>query len=138
MNWKFILLALTVLTVSVALGYYFIKKSTLVRQGFQSGSGMDEFVLYYANWCPHCKTTVPEFDKLASNGTVTVNGKTVHCKKFEADEHPQVIQAKNIQGFPTLRFESAQGKIVEYKGARDADSFLKFLEEQLGGNIQNA
>lgn len=136
MNWKFILLGVTLLVVSVSLGYYFIKKSTLIRQGFQSGSGRNEFVLYYADWCPHCKTTVPEFDKLASNGTVTVNGKTVHCMKYEADANPEVIQSKNIQGFPTLRFESAEGKMVEYKGSRDAESFLKFLNEQLGGGIQ--
>lgn len=136
MNWKFILLGVTLLLVTVSLGYYFIKKSTLVRQGFQSGSGRNEFVLYYAEWCPHCKTTVPEFDKLASNGTVTVNGKTVHCMKYEADASPEVMQTKSIQGFPTLRFESAEGKIVEYKGTRDADGFLKFLNEKLGGNIQ--
>ena len=136
MNWKFILLGLTLLVVSVSLGYYFITKSTLVRQGFQSGSGRDEFVLYYANWCPHCTTTLPEFDKIATNGTVTVNGKVVHCVKYEADASPDVIQSKNIQGFPTLRFESAEGKIIDYKGPRDAEGFLKFLNEQLGGGIQ--
>jgi hypothetical protein len=60
----------------------------------------------------------------------------VHCVKYEADASPDVIQTKNIQGFPTLRFESAEGKIIDYKGPRDAEGFLKFLNEQLGGGIQ--
>lgn len=136
MNWKFILLGVTLLIASISLGYYFMSKSTTVTQGFQSGSGQNEFALYYADWCPHCKTTIPEFDKMAENGTVTINGKEVKCKKYEADANPEIMKTKNIQGFPTLRFESAEGKIVEYKGPRDAEGFLKFLNEQLGGNIQ--
>ena len=136
MNWKFILLGVTLLLVTASLGYYFVSKTNFSRQGFQSGSGRNEFVLYYAEWCPHCKTTVPEFDKMGAGGTATVNGKSVHFVKYEADANPEVMKAKNIQGFPTLRFETAEGKTIEYKGSRDAEGFLKFLEEQLGGGIQ--
>lgn len=135
MNWKFILLGITLVVVVVGISYYFIKDLSFIRQGFQSGSGRDEFVLYYANWCPHCKTAEPEFDKLATNGTVTVNGKVVHCVKYEADASPDVMSAKKVQGFPTLRLETANGKMVEFKGNRDAASFLAFLEKNLGGNI---
>jgi thiol-disulfide isomerase/thioredoxin len=102
------------------------------KEGFQSGSGgADTFTLYYAEWCPHCKTVKPDFEKWSKNGFVTVGGKNVKVRMVEQSEKPDEVAAKGIKGFPTFLLETAQGKTVEFQGERNPDGYLKFLEEQL-------
>ena len=135
MNWKLILLGLVVLLLLVGVGYY-MKNSGIFKQGFQNNtSNKNEFILYYADWCPHCTTTLPEFNKLHTNGVVTVNGKEVHCKTFEATANPKIMEEKGIKGYPTLKFSSASGETVEYSGGRTTADFLAFLNKQLGGGV---
>lgn len=107
----------------------FIQRS---KEGFQSGSGgADTFTLYYADWCPHCKTIKPAFEQWSKNGFVSIAGKNVKVRMVEQGQHPEEVAAKGIKGFPTFMLETAEGKTVEYQGDRTPESYIKFLEEQL-------
>ena len=102
------------------------------REGFVSGSGgADTFTLYYADWCPHCKTIKPAFEQWSKNGFVSVAGKNVKVRMVEQGQKPEEVAAKGIKGFPTLMLETAEGKSVEFQGDRTPESYIKFLEEQL-------
>ena len=87
------------------------------------------FEMYYADWCPHCHSALPEFQKLGA--TQTIGGKTVACRAIEAEKNPELVRGK-VSGYPTIQLYDAQGKLVkEYSGQRTAEGFQTFLEEAL-------
>ena len=104
-------------------------------EGFIAGFGtagappVGKFVMYYADWCPHCKSVKPEFAEFAKGGVVTVNGRNVAVSMVEESEKEKMA-GKDIKGFPTFLFESAAGNTVEYSGPRTRDSWMDFLAEQ--------
>ena len=135
MNWKLALLGVVVFVTLIVVVMYYKKISTALVQGFQNISGKNEFIMYYAEWCPHCKTVMPDFDNFSKDGSITVNGKSVNVKKYEASKDADKIQGKNIKGFPTFMLSTAEGNDIEYKGPRTSDDYLKFLNKELGGGI---
>jgi len=126
MKTRFLLLIGVIIGLLVLLR--FVQRS---REGFASGSGADTFTLYYAEWCPHCKTIKPAFQEWSKNGFVTAAGKNVKVRMVEQGEHPEEVAAKGIKGFPTFMLQTADGKTVEFQGERSPEGYLKFLEEQL-------
>jgi thiol-disulfide isomerase/thioredoxin len=126
MKTRFLLLIGVIIGLLVLLR--FVQRS---REGFESGSGADTFTLYYAEWCPHCKTIKPAFQEWSKNGFVTAAGKNVKVRMVEQGEHPEEVAAKGIKGFPTFMLQTAEGKTVEFQGDRTPEQYLKFLEEQL-------
>jgi len=139
MNWYLIIAGAVTLILLVAVSYYFRTTiSSYVSQGFQNPTtapSVREFVLYYADWCPHCKTVVPEFKTLAPNGKVVVGGQEVKVSTYEVGKEPEKHKAAKISGYPTIKFSDADGTTTEYKGARTADAFLEFLNQKLGGGV---
>ena len=134
MNWKLILLALVILGL---LGYlYKVQFSTL--QGFQSGAGPNEytFTMFYADWCGHCKTAKPGFEELAKKGAVTVNGKKCTIQLVSPEKEPQKAKDKPIKGFPTFLMETPDGQTLEYRGERNTDGYLKFINDTLGDGAE--
>lgn len=124
MKTKFLYLIAVIIGLLVLLRVISMKK-----EGFQSGA--DTFTLYYAEWCPHCKTIKPAFQEWAKNGFVTIGGKNVKVRMVEQGENPQEVTAKGVKGFPTFLLETAEGKTVEFQGDRTPEAYLQFLGEQL-------
>ena len=143
-NWKFIAIAVACVVVLALVAYFYINKSG--KQGFQNpvdGNGKHEFIMYYANWCPHCKTAMPDFDKLADSG-ITVAGQSVKLSKYDnasenAEDKKAFEDAKakglDIKGFPTFILITSDGKTYEHKGERTIQAYTKFLNDTLGGKI---
>ena len=134
-NWKTGALAAVVIGV---LAYLYFKRTDLIL-GFQNpkvGSGDATFTMYYADWCGHCKTAKPAFEKMASSGPVIVNGKKCTLQLVSPEKEPEKAKDKPIRGFPTFLFESPEGQVVEYKGERNTDAYLKFINETLGGGAE--
>jgi thiol-disulfide isomerase/thioredoxin len=126
MKTRFILLIGALIAILLLLR--FIQRS---KEGFENSTGADTFTLYYAEWCPHCKTVKPAFEQWSKNGIVTIAGKNVKVRMVEQSEKPEEVAAKGIKGFPTFLLETAAGKTVEFQGDRTPEGYLKFLEEQL-------
>jgi thiol-disulfide isomerase/thioredoxin len=107
---KVVLIAGAVVVILLLLTV--ISKGT---EGFIAGFGtagappVGTFTMYYADWCPHCKTVKPDFADFAKAGVVTVNGRNVAVKMVEESEKEK-MQGKNIKGFPTFLFETASGR----------------------------
>jgi thiol-disulfide isomerase/thioredoxin len=89
------------------------------------------FTLYYADWCPHCKTVKPAFDDWAKNGFVSVAGRNVKVESVESSS-PK-MQGVKVKGYPTFMLMTADGKNVEYQGDRTPDGYMAFLKESLQG-----
>jgi thiol-disulfide isomerase/thioredoxin len=100
----------------------------ILSEGFQAGS--DKFVMYYADWCPHCKSVKPIWEQWSKKGSMKINGKTVFLDKVEESEKEKAA-GKPVKGYPTFLLEKADGKIVEYEGGRNVQGWEAFLKKNL-------
>lgn len=87
------------------------------------------FYMFGVDWCPHCQTAKPEFEKLGT--TKTIDGQTVSMVYVNPEKEPQKKAGFDIQGYPTLILQTADGSKVPYKGPRTAAGFEQFLQASL-------
>jgi len=94
----------------------------LLGEGFTSDA---TFYMFGVDWCPHCVSTKPEFEKLGS--TQTIGGKKVQCVYVNPEKNPEAAKGFEIDGYPTLILQTG-GTQKKYSGPRTSDGFLQFLE----------
>ncbi len=132
---KKLTVVLVVAFVTLVLGAM-VQKSSFVtglyRPIFSEGfaDNADKFVMYYADWCPHCKTVKPIWAEWSKKGSIQINGKTVFLDKVEESEKEKAA-GKPVKGFPTFLLEKAGGKIVEYEGPRTVSGWEAFLKKNM-------
>lgn len=94
--------------------------------GFQNPGS--EIIICKASWCGHCKTAMPEFQKLISASPIKLkNGSDVTIRMLDSDTDSAAVQALNIRGFPTILYKSGSGESTEYPGPRTYDGVMGFL-----------
>ena len=108
----------------VLLAYWYFKSS----EGFE---GADTFTLYYADWCPHCKTIKPVFSEWSNKKSIDVKGKTVFLSMVEADAEPEKVSAAGVKGYPTFMLKKADGSSVEFNGDRSPSGWESWLNSNL-------
>ncbi|TXT07175.1 hypothetical protein VHUM_03345 [Vanrija humicola] len=83
-----------------------------------------------ADWCGHCKTLAPIYEKLAD----AFPGGKVIIAKTDADGVGRELGNRfGIQGFPTLKwFPAGSLEPEDYNSGRDLDSLAKFVTEKSG------
>ncbi|RDY09034.1 Protein disulfide-isomerase, partial [Mucuna pruriens] len=89
-------------------------------------SGKDVLLEFYAPWCGHCKKLAPILDEVAvsyqSNPDVII-------AKLDASANDIPLDIFDVQGYPTLYFRSASGKITQYDGNRTKEDIIDFIEK---------
>ena len=109
-------------------------------EGFDgSGAGgsskQAELMLFYADWCPHCKTAKPIWNDLKTQyQNKTINGyhvvfTEINCTS-ESAETEQMMNKYNIEGFPTIKLLK-DGQIIEYDAKPTKDTLNEFLNTVL-------
>ncbi|XP_076261162.1 protein disulfide-isomerase A6 homolog CaBP1 [Rhynchophorus ferrugineus] len=77
-------------------------------------------VEFFAPWCGHCQSLVPEYTKAANalKGVVKIGA-------VNADEHKELAGRYGVRGFPTIKiFGSNKNKPEDFQGARTADAIV--------------
>lgn len=87
---------------------------------------------FYVDWCPHCKTALPDWVKFKNQyDGETVNKYTVNCVEMNCtDENAEITEAINkydIKGYPTVKM-SKDGKIIEFDAKISYNSLEKFVQ----------
>jgi len=122
--------------ICIAVAYYYIYNYN--HEGFNSqdltpASGEVNVVLFYADWCGHCKTFKPIFNDAMTkldgkkSRNSDINGKTIRLTKVECDENPELGKKYNINGYPTVKILKDDGSVLDYEGGRTLDGMKKFL-----------
>lgn len=86
-------------------------------------SSEKSLVLFYAPWCPHCKSMMGDWNRLRKRSMDGLRVVKVNC-----DEKPRLAEKYNVKGFPTIILFK-NGKRVHFEGPRNYDNFVKFLGE---------
>jgi thiol-disulfide isomerase/thioredoxin len=107
---------------------------TYSGEGFANSYGETNdrgtFTMYYADWCPHCKTAKPMFKDFMGTGIIQVNGQPIKIRMVEEKEIKKGVDPE-VRGYPSFLYSDAAGKVVEFEGPRTPDGFMKFLETEI-------
>lgn len=105
-----------------------------------------ELTLYYANWCGHCVSFKPEWEKLKnyiSQAQNSYNGIDIKTGEYEHDKLEEMgggkINGKDIQGYPTVKIklskkeESKEYDLGDHGKERNADYMVTFIKNVCDG-----
>jgi len=97
-------------------------------EGFEGSS--KQVIICKADWCGHCKTAAPEFQKLMAASPITLkDGSKAVVKILDADKDKSEIGKYKVRGFPTILIADGS-KVTEYPGQRNASGVIDFLNSQ--------
>jgi len=125
------------LAVGIYLFYYLPSLKSKYQpnnENFSTGSlpaGEAELMLFYVDWCPHCKTAKPVWNEIKSQyENKTINGYTVifteiNCTE-ESAEVEKMMNKYNIEGFPTIKLLK-DGQVIEYDAKPTQETLQQFL-----------
>ena len=139
-----IFLIIIFLIASVLLYRQFSKSNLSQTKKFEdvanNGSRMNEITvrMFHVDWCPHCKTSLPEWQSFYEQYDGTkVNGYMIVCKSENCtnDKDPQIkgmLDEYKISSFPTV-FALKDDKRYDFdskvtKGA--LDQFVQYITSQ--------
>jgi thiol-disulfide isomerase/thioredoxin len=87
-------------------------------------------VLYYANWCGHCQSMKPEWQKTVQN---LKNNKNLNIAEVESESVSNIQPKVKIVGFPSLKMYDNGKQIDEFEGQRTADFMQSFALKNCKG-----
>lgn len=85
----------------------------------------DWFFLFHADYEGHSKRFMPVFKRLATH--LKNLESPVRLARVECVKNAGVCQAFNIYAYPTIKFKSEDGDVIEYKGKREIDDMKAFV-----------
>ena len=143
-NWK-IWVGIMFLLFLFLIGYYTYKRYADKKTTFHANrenipANLDSnktatLMLFYVDWCPHCKTAKPEWESLkADYDGKSINGYTVYFEEYnctnETAETAQLMDKYNIEGYPTIKL-SKDNQIIEYDAKPTKATMDQFLHTVL-------
>ena len=126
-------LVIVLIIVVLVAAYYFMSKSN-VSENFSSkleNKDKASFVMFYADWCPHCQNAKPIVNDLqeeVSNDNQLK--KNVEIIKVNCEEEKELANKYQISGYPTFKLIK-DSEVVEYEGGADKDQFMSFLRNNV-------
>ncbi len=146
------MLCCIVIVILILIGLFFVMRKNNILglgnldEGFESSpmplKRIDEkpdpdgntiyVILFYADWCPHCVSTKPEWAKLQKMDNKKVNNKTIkiranNCEGSEVEK--ELANEVGVQGYPTIKVMTSNNT-VDYNGARNAENIKEFINNQ--------
>jgi thiol-disulfide isomerase/thioredoxin len=144
MNWKVGLIILFVFA-GLLFAHYAYKQyansKTLFHANRENDSDSSKtnktatLMLFYVDWCPHCKTAKPEWETLKEEyeGKM-VNGYIIHFTEYnctnETAEINQLMDKYSIEGYPTVKLLK-DNQIIEYDAKPTKSTMEQFLQTVL-------
>jgi thiol-disulfide isomerase/thioredoxin len=133
-----LLIGLVILFIAIAMFVYmkYFKTDPTAyntNDEFNSGDiGEDaDVVMFYTDWCPHCKKAKPAWEKLkAEYDDNVVNGVRLHFKEYNRDHNEALAEKYDVKGVPTIFIQQGE-KIVLYDARVSYETLVEFLRSSL-------
>jgi thiol-disulfide isomerase/thioredoxin len=136
--------------VIICLGFYIyysirnakktgvVTNNEFISKGEAMSSGQSkeaELMLFYVDWCPHCKTAKPEWEQLRDEYEgKTINGYSIIFTEINCtNESPDIENMMNtykIEGYPTIKLLK-DGTVIEYDAKPTKATLVQFLNTVL-------
>lgn len=99
------------------------------------GSKAGELTLFFATWCPACKSIKPEWEQFRNDySNKNINGVILLIREVDCSEpDPEtedIMNQYNISGFPTVKL-TYNGTITELQQKPTYDNLVKFVNSSL-------
>jgi thiol-disulfide isomerase/thioredoxin len=144
MNWTTIIMYTVLIIGLIVFTYYLYKQFSnktsynANREHMQSdptSNKQAELILFYVDWCPHCKTAKPEWEKMKNEyEDKQINGYNIIFTEYNCtNESPEVEQLMNkykIEGYPTIKLLK-DNQIIEYDAKPTKATMEQFLNTVL-------
>jgi thiol-disulfide isomerase/thioredoxin len=128
----------------IFIGYYIYKQYTSVKAGFHANrehvpkdnsNKTANLMLFYVDWCPHCKTAKPEWESLKTEYEgKKINGYTIvfteHNCTTETPEIEGLMDKYKIEGYPTIKLIK-DNQVIEYDAKPTKSTMEQFLNTVL-------
>ena len=116
--------ALTVVLILILIAIFtYIDSRQYMLEGFTSNNDTNndtQLMLFYADWCGHCKRMKPEWEKVKSE----FPGRCIDVESESiTDRHRNQY---NVKGYPSI-FVVKGEEITEYDGERTYTAFREVL-----------
>jgi len=144
MTWQTIAIIIVILLLSM-FAYYTYKQYADSKTNFyanrenvpkdENSNKTATLMLFYVDWCPHCKTAKPEWESLKSqyDGKM-INGYTISFIEYncttESDEISQLMDKYSIEGYPTIKLVK-DNQVIEYDAKPTKSTMEQFLNTVL-------
>ena len=92
-------------------------------------------MLFYVDWCPHCKTAKPEWEELKSQYEgKNINGYNIIFTEYnctnETAETDELMDKYKIEGYPTIKLVK-DNQVIEYDAKPTKSTMEQFLNTVL-------
>jgi thiol-disulfide isomerase/thioredoxin len=144
MNWKIV--ASIIVGILLVISAYFIYKQFInSKTSFRpnrenipkdiNSNKTATLMLFYVDWCPHCKTAKPEWDSLKTEyDNKIINGYNLSLMEYnctnESEEVSQLMDKYSIEGYPTIKLVK-DNQIIEYDAKPTKSTMEQFLNTVL-------
>lgn len=141
-DWKTgVMLAIGIIAI-IGLSYfvYTLIKPKVVysvdnEEGMVDSGKTAHMMLFYTDWCPHCRTAKPEWESLKSeyDGKV-VNGYTIVMNEYDGEsktpEVQELLDKYNVEGWPTIKLVK-DNQVIDYDAKPTKATMVQFLNTVL-------
>lgn len=105
-------------------GFHITKEKfeNMKEENFEN-SEKPSMVLFYAPWCPHCKSMMGDWEKLRRRV-----GQNIEVVKVNCDEKPEMAEKHEVKGFPSIILFK-DGRKIHFEGSRNLENLMKFIKE---------
>ena len=83
----------------------------------------DWMVLYYADWCGHCTTMKPEWQKVVNK---MKQSNIVNVAEVESTHIADLVNKPEVNGFPSIKMYNSGTETANFEDERIADKMEKF------------
>ena len=141
-DWKTILILVFGLLAIVGIAYFIynqFKPKTVYsvdnEESMVDSAKKANLMLFYTEWCPHCRTAKPEWESLKSeyDGKM-INGYTLVMSEYDGDsklpEVQDLLDKYDVQGWPTIKLVK-DNQVIDYDAKPTKSTLVQFLNTVL-------
>lgn len=136
-----IILVVVILIIFISLGYYAYNKYGKVMlekqemkdvANSQNSTKSVEMIFFFAEWCPHCKTAKPIWEKVSNDyNSKVVNGyklnfSVVNCTNGDDADVQVAINKYKVEHFPTIKLLK-DNDTIEFDSKISEENLIKFF-----------